>query len=357
MVLTGRWRPQRNWGCRIHEGSTQGLRTITLENRSLRITFLLDRGADLVELLYKPQDLDFAWLTAGGVKDPRAWANSSPDLSATFHDYYAGGWQEPFPNMGVPATVGGAQFGQHGEAPTLPWDVTIVEDNPEAVAVRFSVRTPKMPFLLERTVSLRGDGATFRFDGRAVNESDVELHAMWGHHVTFGQPFLHPGVRITLPDGVRTFVHPGESRNDAWLPAGTEGSWPQLPANPGAPADAEGMADLSIVPPPGSPGEMCYHTGFDADAWYRVESDRHGAGAEVRWDGSTMPYLWHWHEYGAGAGYFAWGRHYNIGLEPATSWSPSALPGAIDNGTALTLPPRGERTHWLEFEVYPAGER
>lgn len=352
MVLTGRWRTQRNWGCRVSEGSLSGLRTITLENRSLRLTFLLDKGADLVELLYKPQDLDLAWLTANGVKDPRAYANSSPDVSATFHDYYPGGWQEPFPNYGVSASQWGVTFGQHGEAPNLPWDVEIVEDTAEAVAVRFSVRTPKAPFRLERTVTLNGDAARFRYDGRVTNESDVPLHAMWGHHITFGTPFLHPGVRITMPEGVRTFVHPGE-RDDYWLPAGSEGPWPLLSAASGAPANQDGMADLSIVPPPGSPPEMNYVTGFGADGWYRVESDRHGLGAKVSWDATVYPFVWHWHEYGANPGYFAYGRHYNIGLEPASSWSPNGLPGAIANGTAIPLPARAERTSWVEYEVYP----
>ena len=352
MVLTGRWRTQRNWGCRISEGSLFGLRTITMENRALRLTFLLDKGADLVELLYKPRDLDLAWLTANGVNDPRAYQNSSPDVSATFHDAYPGGWQEPFPNMGVSSTAWGVTFGQHGEAPNLPWDVAILEDTAESIAVRFSVRTPKAPFRLERTVTLRGDAARFRYDGLVTNESDASLHAMWGHHITFGTPFLHPGVRIVMPEGVRTFVHPGE-RSDYWLPAGTEGPWPLLPAATGAPANADGLADLSVVPLPGSPHEMNYLTGFGDDGWYRVESDEHGVGARVSWDAATYPFVWHWHEYGADPGYFAYGRHYNIGLEPATSWSPSGLSGAIDNGTALPLPPRAEATSWLEYEVYP----
>ncbi len=352
MVVTGRWRAQRNWGCRISEGSLSGLRTVTLENRSLRLTFLLDKGADLVEILYKPQDLDLAWLTANGVRDPRAYANSSPDVSSTFHDYYPGGWQEPFPNMGVSASVWGAIFGQHGEAPNLPWDVEILEDAAEGVAVRFSVRTPKAPFRLERTVSLRGAAARFRYDGRVANESDVPLHVMWGHHITFGTPFLHPGVRIVMPDGVRTFVHPGD-HEDSWLPAGAEGPWPLLPATPGAPARPDGMADLSVLPPHGSPHEMNYITGFGDEGWYRVESDQHGVGAKVTWDAATYPFVWHWHEYGANPGYFAYGRHYNIGLEPATSWSTNGLPGAIANGTALPLPPRAERTSWVEYEVFP----
>ena len=354
MVLTGRWRPQRNWGCRTSEGSLFGLTTITLENRSLRLTFLLDKGADLVELLYKPRDLDFAWLTAGGVRDPRAYGNSSPDVSATFHDYYPGGWQEMFPNAGSPSTVWGARFGQHAEVAVMPWDVTILEDTSEAVAVRFSVRTQKTPFALERVVSLRGEDARFRYDGRITNESDVPLHAEWGHHITFGAPFLHPGARLTMPPDVRVFVLPGEGdRRDMWLREDAKRPWPMVPANPGTPATADGMADLRILPPPGTPSEMSFLTDFGDDAWYRVESDEHGLGARVRWDSQRYPFLWHWHEYGRGRQNFAYGRHYNIGLEPCSSWSTASLAGAIENGTALSLGPRESQTGWLEFSIYP----
>jgi hypothetical protein len=32
-------------------------------------------------------------------------------------------------------------------------------------------------------------------------ESGVPLHAMWGHHIAFGRPFLGEGCRVRLPEG------------------------------------------------------------------------------------------------------------------------------------------------------------
>ena len=62
-------RPQRNWGPRLREYDVAGgLRAVFLENELLRVGVLADRGTDVFELLYKPRDLDFAWLSANGVR-------------------------------------------------------------------------------------------------------------------------------------------------------------------------------------------------------------------------------------------------------------------------------------------------
>lgn len=357
MVLTGRWRKQRNWGCRITEGNLYGLRTVTLENKRIRVTFLVDKGADLIEWLYKPDDMDFAWLTPDGVRDPRSYVSTSPDLSATFHDYYPGGWQELFPNAGVPSQRYGAQFGQHGEVANLPWDVTVLEDTEDAVAVTFRVRTQKTPFLVERTVRLEGDSAFFLIEGTVRNECDFPMEAMWGQHVTFGTPFLHPGARIVMPEGVRVFLAPRNEDAKMWLKPGDGGPWPLLPANPGTPQNDEGLADLSVLPPRGTPNEMTYITDFGDDGWYAVESDEHRLGVRLSWDARRFPFVWHWHSYGADPTYPWYGRNYNIGLEPQTSWSRNALPGAVENGTALKLEPRGSASSWIRTEIYRLGER
>jgi hypothetical protein len=44
------WVEQRKHGCRIQDYTQHGMRTLTLENRTLRVTVLPDKGADIVEL-------------------------------------------------------------------------------------------------------------------------------------------------------------------------------------------------------------------------------------------------------------------------------------------------------------------
>ncbi|MFN5677839.1 MAG: hypothetical protein ACK48C_11905, partial [Roseiflexaceae bacterium] len=46
-------------GCRISdEWMLRGMRTAVLENELIRVTVLLDRGAEIVELRHKPTDID-----------------------------------------------------------------------------------------------------------------------------------------------------------------------------------------------------------------------------------------------------------------------------------------------------------
>jgi hypothetical protein len=68
-----------------------------------------------------------------------------------------------------------------------------------------------------------------------------------------------------------------------------------------------------------------------------------------------MPYLWFWQEYGA-SGFYPWyGRQYNIGLEPFSSFPTNGLKEAVDNGTALTLGARERRRFSLWAEVIEDG--
>jgi hypothetical protein len=40
----------------------------------------------------------------------------------------------------------------------------------------------------------------------------------------------------------------------------------------------------------------------------------------AEWDGDVMPYLWFWQEYGGTTGWPWCGRHWNVGLEPFSSY-------------------------------------
>lgn len=342
-----RYRPQRNWGPRVHESSVQGMSSVVLENRFLRVTILVEKGTDVVEFLYKPLDVDLAWLTAGGVRDPRSYLSTSPDPLATFTDYYPGGWQEVFPSGGAPSEQAGATFGQHGEVANLPWDHLITEDSESAVAVTFRVRTQKTPFLIEKTLRLTAGDPVLEIEQQITNESDVTLRAMWGHHLAFGRPFLAPGDRIDLPNGLKVIPH-GEPIG----PSGRrirpkEDRWPLVTAADGA------DLDLRLLPAPGSPSELVYLTGFGNEGSYRLRSAQHRLAFGLRWDATVLPYCWFWQEFGAITGYPWYGRHYNVGLEPFSSYPTNGLADAVANDTAMSLAPRERRALWLRAEVGP----
>ena len=340
-----RYRPQRNWGARVLEYRYKGMRTVFLENEKLRVGVLADKGTDVFEFNYKPGDVDFVWLTAGGVRNPASYLSTSPDPLATFLDYYPGGWQEIFPNGGAPSSYLGARFGQHGEVSNLPWDYEIVEDDEDAVAVRFSVRTQKTPFYLEKELRLHSGGARLLVEETLTNESEVSLRAMWGHHLAFGRPFLEEGCRIRVPDGATVVPHP-----EPMHPEGRRVKGDKRYAWPLAEGESGEEVDLSVSPASGTMGEMLYLTGL-SDGWYEIENPRKGIGLRVGWDVSLMPYLWFWQEYGASGSYPWYGRHYNIGLEPFSSFPTNGIQEAMENGTALSVEGREKRRFSLQVEV------
>jgi Domain of unknown function (DUF4432) len=334
-VGAARHRRRRNWGARVSEYDRDGLAVVFLESRHIRVGVLAGRGADVFEFLHKPTDVDVCWRFERPDFNPGRHLMSSSDGQSAFMDHYVGGWQEVFPNGGPPAEWMGARYGQHGEVAQLPWDHEVIEDDPERVAVRFCVRGRKTPVLLERVLAVDADAAALRVDERLLNESPVELRAMWGQHIVVGAPYLRSGSRVLLPRGVRVIPHPrATSEAGRRVRAKGEFAWPL------APREGGGVEDLSELPEPGSRGEMLYATGF-SEGWYEVQGA--GPALRVEWDAGVLPYLWLWQELGADRGHPWYGRPYVMGLEPFSSYPTDGLPAAVANDTALRLAPHEER--------------
>src|SRR5262245_18052442 len=180
---------ERNFGCRIMEVVYRGLRVLTLENQLIRVSILADKGADIFEFLHKPTDTDFMWRSPLGIRNPATFVPTIPRSEGQFLDYYEGGWQEALPTGGDPAEYGGTQFGPHGEVCLIPWEYTLVEDEPARVQVRFRVCTYLTPLFLEKVLTLESNNASLAFSERLVNEGAVPIDIMWGHHPAFGPPF------------------------------------------------------------------------------------------------------------------------------------------------------------------------
>lgn len=344
-----RYRPQRNYGCRIHnQVSYKSLKTVVLENDLVRVSVLVDKGTEIFEYLYKPKDLDFMWLTDNGVQNPNEYLPTSPDPVATFVDYYSGGWQEVFPNGGPTSAYLGAQFGQHGEVAHMPWDYEIVQDTEQLISVQFSVRTKKLPFRLTKKLTLELGSSSLLIEEQLDNLSDIPLRYMWGQHLAFGKPFLEPGCRIIVPNHVKMITESVES--PVSLPGrvrrGGAYDWPFGVAETGD------QVDLSVLPERGTLSDMMYLTGFEAQAWYKVENSARGMGMQVEWDAAEMPCLWYWQEFGATEGYPWYGRHYNIGLEPFAGYPTLGLEEAIRNDSAGAIGARERKTFRLKTSPY-----
>ncbi len=343
----------RRFGCRITDAiHYRGLRVILLENEFIRVAVLPEKGAEIHSLQYKPADLDPLLRLRGGLRAPTPYLPTIDNPDGAFNDFYSGGWQEMLPNAGGPSIVGGAPIGRHGEAALLPWQWEIIQDDPDRVAVRLSVRTIRTPFYLERTMSLQSGQSALRLDETLVNEGSDQLAFMWGHHPAFGEPFLDGSCILDVPaEEVEVHEFPLDPANR--LQPGIRGSWPIVTGVNG------GEIDLRAIPPRTiRSADMLYLTGLHA-GWYALTNRRLGYGLALEWDAEVFPVLWVWQEFCGSHGYPWYGNTYALGLEPCTSYATtggSGLAEAMRAGREQRLAPGARLTSWVNARFYQAPE-
>jgi hypothetical protein len=260
----------RNFGCRIRSDLIyKGYDAVIMENECFRIMMLPGKGSDVVELLHKPTDTDFVWYTRMGLRKREA-------AFMDFQQQYEGGWQEILPNLSGKHQYNGITMEAYGEVSLTSWDYVILEDAQDSIQVRFTNRLRTMPLRVEKTVRMVSGEPGFSFVETVHNESPAELHLDWGHHITFGTPFLAPRTVIELPGSHKPYIVPEQ---------GSEGGFDAMVAGEGR---------------------------------YRLMRED-GMGAEVLWDHTIWPWLWFWREYGKDHGPPYYGNHFNVGLEVFTS--------------------------------------
>ncbi|MEA4906494.1 MAG: aldose 1-epimerase [Anaerolineaceae bacterium] len=321
----------RKEGCRASLDYTyKGLRVAFLENDLLRVGILLDKGADVFEFTYKPRDLDFLWQSPIPMQKPFVATSALPE--GAFHDYYYGGWQEVLPSAGWASEPYLGTFqGLHGEVSLLPFEASLVEDDPQRVSLRTRVRMYRSPLALERTLTLERGKAALLVHEKLVNESGSEFAIMWGHHPALGAPFLDETCVVRAPAG-KVEVHPFHP-NGLWQPGG-DYDFPNVPnRHTGA------LEDITRVRSRETKSVDVVFFKELQEGWYTVTNTGKGVGFGMAWDASLFRYLWMWQVYGGHDDYPWYGRTYNIALEPFTSYPPAGIHNAIRNGSALVLQP------------------
>lgn len=297
----------RHYGARVTDRyRLDNLRTVIIENALLRCTFLVDRGCDIVELLYKPKDVDFLWHSPLAARRRRELIPTSY-TNRPFFDHYEGGWQELFPHASASTFYAGCELGFHGEVWGLPWEYQIITDTAELVVVKFWVRTVRLPFYLERTVSLRADESILSFHEIIVNEGTSTLEFMWGHHPAFGAPFLDRNCILDAPAGkvrLEGELHP----------------WP---------IDNNGI-DHSRMIPVKSDREVMKYLHELSEGWVALTQPKKMLGIGLVFDPEIFSCIWLWHEFGYTQEYPWFGRANVLGVEPFSS-----LPGAHEARAGL----------------------
>jgi Domain of unknown function (DUF4432) len=319
----------RKAGCRLSLDYTyKGMRVAFLANERLRVGVLLDKGADLFEFTYKPQDLDFLWQSPIPLQRPFVATSALPE--GAFHDYYYGGWQEVLPSAGWAAEPYlGVTQGLHGEVSLLPFTAEVVQDSADRVSLATRVHCYRSPLTLERTMTLERDSAALILDERLVNRSGGEFAVMWGHHPAFGEPFLDSSCVVQTP--ARSVRVLDFHENGLWE-RGEGFEFPLLVNRRTGERE-----DVTRIRPKDT-RSVDVVSFWDLDSgWYGLTNRRRRVGFGMAWDAELFKCLWMWQVYGGHHDYPWYGQTYNCALEPFTSWPPAGVANAVKNGTALPL--------------------
>lgn len=289
------------------------MKVVFMENEFLKIGILAGRGSDIFQFVYKPVGIDLMLKLDKDILNPQEVFSQMRSTNNQFEDYYYGGWQEILPNS--PAlNYRGASLGQHGEVSLIPWNYAIVNQSSEEVSVKFWTRPLRYPILIEKTLTLKKGSSSLEIAETLTNESDTELHLMWGHHIAFGLPFLGDGAKIeTSATKFRAEKMMPEHR---FFKPGIEQDWPMVATIADQKVDAGKILPLAD----GKFSDLAYLSDFKEKAFYKITTDT--MSFSIEWDKSIFRSLWYWQERLATQDAPWWGKTYAIALEPWTnSWT------------------------------------
>lgn len=323
---------------------------LSLENELIKAELRLNNGAEFVSFLHKPTDTDFLWHRPVALRSAPVQSIPRGIDEHTFNDRYLGGWQECFPNAGNPVDYKGARLPFHGELLTLDFSCRILTDTPEEVVVLLFAETMRMPFLLEKKLTLCSGSGVLKIEEKMTNLSDLSLNAVWGQHPAFGPPFVDDSCRIDFPP-CRCTTERSEPWPESRIKYAVEFDWPMAPLKDG------GTRDLSIIPGPESGiTELVFLSGF-TEGWYGITNRNAKVGFGLRWDSELYRHVWFWQVFGGFSEYPWFRRNYNFALEPFSSFPESGLLKAIENGTALEFGPNESKETTLLAVAYAGRER
>lgn len=302
-----------------------------LVNDDILVSLLPEKGCDILELVDRRTGVDVLFKTPWGYGRKPVHSRSSFEA---WIESYSGGWQVLLPNGGDAAVEHGVEWGFHGEAGVVEWRID--EVGPSAAV--FSTSLIAAPLEIVRRVSL--EGSVLRVEEQVTNLGGDPIEVMWGHHPTFGAPFLEPGCRIET--SARTFTADDRAPG-AGLEPGARSSWPL------AATSAGGHVDLSVVPGLDEPRAVLGYLGDFEDGSYRMVNPRLGLAVEIRWPLDLFPTAWFWQELHDSPGYPWYRRAYTTAVEPNTTAPAQGIVNArAKGGVPLLLQPNASRSATLE---------
>lgn len=302
---------------------------ITLRTDAIRVVVDDEQGATITGVF----DADgrnalahYDWETPAPPSRGLGYGDDDQD----FHAGFRGGWQETFPNAGLPSVIDGVRLPFHGEAATSRWTV----DEVASTSCRMHVPA-RLPLVLHRTMRLDPERPVLYLEGAVENVGAVPAQFVWGHHPAFPAT---AGARIDYPAGAR--IRPDADRTGGVaLDAVT---WPDAQT-------PDGAVDLSVIPD--ADIHQLFYVDRLAEGWAAVRQPAGGVSVGLAWDAEVHPYSWLWIQRGD-PGFPFYGRARMMAVEAQTAWPYDGLAGARRRNMAHLLQPGERLTSWYTISLF-----
>jgi len=317
-----------------------GLRTIILENEAIRIMFVLDKGTEIIEFNYKQTDTDFMYRSHMGLSSLGKMQYGWKDEQLV-EDTYTGGWYEMFPNIGGVSKYKNALIPRYGEVCHLPWEYSILRDDPTEVSIRCFVRTTKTPFFVDKVFSIKSGIPSLFIQESAKNTSKEDVHYQWAHHPNIGGNFIDESCTIEMQAGESVVVYsPGEKR----LKDGSVGQWPILKGENGI------EVDLSKIQSPECGFCDVVHVYDLKMGRVVVKCPKKMLGIEFEWDPLMFKHIGVWQVTNGDTGYPRYSDIYVLGLIPFNDRN-RGIEESVKRGTCSMLKAGDTVKTWITATV------
>ncbi|MDD5678272.1 MAG: hypothetical protein PHW60_09840 [Kiritimatiellae bacterium] len=251
------------------------------------------------------------------------------------HNLCLGAFGDPSPDE---ARYG---LGCHGEAPVTRWRVLKRKVAARRLVFQYGCSLPIAQMRMVRTVTLEAGSAIVRIHEVVENLARRDVPFTMCQHVTFGPPFVEPGLTIFDASATKGHTFPGQFGRRQRMKPDTSFSWP---CGPGV----KGNVDLRFV------GQAPY-SDFSANlmnpkqehGWFSALNPRLGLMVAYVWRRADFPWLGIW-EQNRERKAAPWnGKSLTRGMEFSNSPFPMGLRNAVDRGSF-----QGQPTYrWLAARV------
>jgi len=287
-----------------------GLRTIKMESRYLRLAVLPEAGARIWQVHYKPLSVDLLW------NNPSLGPARLP-LHASYDDNWSGGWDDLFPNDEAGELLGHI-LPDHGELWNGNWTAEQVGTG-GTQGLHLQFETPLSHFLVEKTLRLHSARAALEVQYKLTNRGAERFPFLFKLHPAFAVSSHHridfPAMQVrrepefagTLEAAPLTFPWPHAQIGNTTL-------------------------DLRQVPDERSGAVHFFYGTEMAAGWCGITNRAHRLAAALRFDPGVFSSCWLFATHGG------W-RDLNVAvLEPATGY-PYKMQSMLEGGQARWLAP------------------